>query len=104
MNLEDIEKKIVYQKKGELAKADQLVKEEKIYIIKTGRDQTRVKFLDYEEFEGSLLVHVKDESGTKLWANAADLACECEGKGKQRKVTKQDVVKGKFAPLSEGTK
>ena len=101
LDLEDIRKENAYLEKGDMEKANQLVKDERIYIIKTGRDQTRVKFLDYEEHDGSLFVKVKDESGTKLWANITGLACECEKEGKQRKVTKQDVVKGKFEPLAK---
>ncbi len=103
LNLEDIQKRTDYLKKGDMAKANQLVEDEKIYIIKNGRDQTRVKFLEYEEHNGSVFVLVKNESGTKLWANMTGLACECEGNGKQRKLTKEAVVQGKIASLSEPT-
>jgi hypothetical protein len=99
----DIEKENAYLRKGDTAKAEQLVNDEKVYIIKTGRDQTRVKFLDYKEHNGSIFVHVKDESGTKLWANLSGLTCECDQAGKPREVTKKDVLKGKFAPLSKVT-
>ena len=100
VNIEDIEKEDSYLKAGDMENANQLVKDSKIFIIKTGKDLTRVKFLGYkEEKDGNIYVEVKDESGSKLWAKMSDLACEQEGKKKN--ITKQDLLKGEFAPLSE---
>mgnify|MGYP001595689593 FL=1 len=100
VTLEDIEKDHAYLEKGDKEHAKQLVKDSKIFIIKTGKDLTRVKFLGYkEEKDGNIYVEVKDESGSKLWAKMSDLACDQDGKKKN--ITKQDFLKVEFAPLSE---
>lgn len=103
LDLKDIEKKSAYIEKGDMAQANQLIKDSKVHIIQTGKDQTRVEYLGYEEYEGSIFVRVKDESGNKLWANMIGLACEGQG-GKQRNITKQDVIKENFKPLSNVTR
>lgn len=98
--LEDIEKDDAYLEKGDMEHANQLVNDNKIFVIKTGRDLTRVKFLDYKEKDdGNIYVVVKDESGNKLWSKMSGLACDQDGKKKN--ITKQDLLKGEFAPLSE---
>lgn len=98
--LEDIEKDDAYLEKGDMEHANQLVNDNKIFVIKTGRDLTRVKFLDYKEKDdGNIYVEVKDESGNKLWSKMSGLACDQDGKKKN--ITKQDLLKGEFAPLSE---
>lgn len=100
LNLEDIEKESAYLEKGDMEQANQLVKDNKIFVIKTGRDQTRVKFLDYKEKDdGNIYIEVKTESGNKLWAKMNGLVCD-QG-GKMENITKQDLLKGEFAPLSE---
>ena len=100
VNLEDIAKEDAYLKAGDMEHANQLVKDSKIFIIKTGKDLTRVKFLDYkEQNDGNIYVEVKDESGSKLWAKMSGLACEQDGKKKN--ITKEDLLKGEFAPLSK---
>jgi len=100
MNLEDIEKAGAYLEKGDMEQANQLVKDNKVFVIKTGRDLTRVKFLDYkEEDDGNIYIEVKDESGNKLWAEMSGLACNQDGK--KENITKQDLLKGEFVPLSE---
>ena len=100
LNLEDIEKESAYLEKGDMENANQLVKDNKVFVIKTGRDQTRVKFLDYKEKDdGNIYIEVKNESGNKLWAKMSGLACDQDGKKKN--ITKQDLLKGEFAPLSE---
>ena len=104
LNLEDAEKVSTYLEKGDMEHTNQLVNDKRVFLIKTGRDLTRVEFLDYEEHGGSYFLKVKDESGNELWANINGLACECDQSGTPRKVTKEDVVKGKFSPLSESTK
>ncbi|MBT8334674.1 MAG: hypothetical protein KJP19_09595 [Deltaproteobacteria bacterium] len=98
--LEDIEKDDAYLEKGDMERANQLVNDNKIFVIKTGRDLTRVKFLDYKEKgDGNIYVEVKDESGNKLWSKMSGLARDPDGKKKN--ITKQDLLKGEFAPLSE---
>lgn len=98
--LEDIEKDDAYLEKGDMEHANQLVNDNKIFVIKTGRDLTRVKFLDYKEKDdGNIYVEVKDESGNKLWTKMSGLACDQDGKKKN--ITKQDLLKGEFVPLSE---
>ena len=99
INLEDIEKEEAYLAKGDMLHANQLVKDNKIFVIKTGRDLTRVKYLDYkEENDGNIYVEVKDESGNKLWAKMSGVACEQDGKKKN--ITKEDLLKGEFTQLS----
>lgn len=104
LELTDIEKESDYIQKGDMAQANQLIKDSKVHIIKNGKSQTRVEYIGYEESKGSIFVRVKDESGNKLWANMIGLACECEGQGKQRNITKQDVIKKNFKPLSNVTR
>jgi len=103
LELTDIEKESAYIEKGDKEQADQLIKYEKVHIVKTGKDQTRVEYVGYKEAEGSIFVRVKNESGSKLWANMTGLACEGQD-GKQRNVTKQDVIKEDFKPLSKVTR
>ena len=98
MELEDIEKECAYIKKGDMEKANNLIKYSKVHIIKDGKSQTRVEYVEYEEHEGSIFIRVKNESGSKLWTNMTGLACKGKD-GKQRNVTKQDVIKGEFEPL-----
>ena len=104
LELTDIEKESAYIQKGDMAQANQLIKDSKVHIIKGGKSQTRVEYVGYEESKGSIFVRVKDDSGNKLWANMIGLACECEGQGKQRNITKQDVIKKNFKPLSNVTR
>ena len=104
LELTDIKKENAYIEKGDMAQANQLIKDSKVHIIKNGKSQSRVEYVGYEESKGSLFVRVKDESGNKLWANMIGLACECEGQGKQRNITKQDVIKKNFKPLSNVTR
>lgn len=97
--LEDIGKQNAYLKKGDTDKANQLISDEKVYLIKTGQDQTRVKYLEHEAYEDDIFVQVQDESGTKVWANMSGIACVGKD-GKKRTLTKQDLEKGEFEPLS----
>lgn len=100
VNLEDIELEEAYLVKGDMPHANQLIQDNKVFIIKTGRDLTRVKFLGYkEEKDGNIYVEVKDESGNKLWTKMSGLACEQDGKKKN--ITQEDLHKGEFAPLSK---
>jgi len=105
LELTDIKKERAYIEKGDMAQANQLIKDSKVHIIKSGESQDRVEYVGYEEYEDSLFVRVKDESGNKFWANMIGLACECEGQGgEQRNITKQDVIKKNFKPLSKVTR
>ena len=98
--LEDIVKEGAYLEKGDNEQANQLVNDSKVFVIKTGRDLTRVKYLDFkEEADGNIYVEVKDQSGNKLWAKIDGLACNQDGN--KRNITKQDLLKGEFAPLPE---
>ena len=100
VSLEDIEKEGAYLEKGDMEQANQLVKDNKVFVIKKGRDLTRVKFLDYKEKDdGNIYIEVKTESGNKLWAKMSGLAFDKDGK--KENITKQDLLKGEFAPLSE---
>jgi hypothetical protein len=99
LELTDIEKESAYIEKGDTAQANQLIKDSKVHIIQNGKDQTRVEYVGYEKHEGSIFIRVKNESGSKLWANMLTLACEGKD-GKQRKVTKKDLIKEEFQPLS----
>lgn len=104
VSLEDIVKEDAYLKEGDMEHVNKLVKDSKIFVIKTGRDLTRVKFLGYQEKEdGNIYVEVKNESGTKLWVKMSDLACDCDQSGNKRNITKQDLLKGEFATLSKAT-
>ena len=98
LELEDIKKEFAYIEKGDMEQANNLIKDSKVHIIKDGKSQTRVEYVEYEEHEGSIFIRVKNESGSKLWANMTGLACKGKD-GKQRNVTKQDVIKEEFEPL-----
>jgi len=98
MELGDLEKENAYIKKGDMEQAKNLIKDSKVHIVKDEKFQTRVEYVDYEEREGSIFIRVKNESGSKLWANMAGLACKGED-GIQRGVTKEDLIKGEFVPL-----
>ena len=105
LELTDIEKESAYIEKGDMAQANQLIKDSKVHIIQSGKSMDRVEYLGYEEYKGSIFVRVKDESGNKLWASMLGLACECEGQGeKQRNITEQDLIKENFKPLSNVTR
>ena len=96
--LEDIEAENEYLAKGDKQHSDELVSDQKVYFIKADQDQTRVEYLDYKEHQGGIFIHVKDETGTKVWTNMAGLAC-LGPDGKQKQLTKEDVKKGDFKPL-----
>ena len=100
VNLEDIEEETAFLEKGAAEQADQLVKEEKVYLIQRGRDMTRVKYVKHEKDQGHFFVMVQDESGSKLWANMTGLACVDKG-GKPRPLTEKDLDSGSFEPLPE---
>jgi hypothetical protein len=99
-NLEAVEKEYSLIEKGDMEQANQLIKNEDVLIVKSGDDQTRVTYSDFEENNGSIFIRFKTESGSKLWANIAGLACEGQD-GKLRSVTKQDVIKKDFKILSK---
>ncbi|MBU1566149.1 MAG: hypothetical protein KJ630_11035 [Proteobacteria bacterium] len=99
--LENIQMEHAYLEKGDLAHANQLIKDSDVYIIEgeNGKTGAPVKYVGYEEYEGSVFVRVKNESGTQIWANMLGLVCKGQD-GKERKVTKQDLEKGEFETLS----
>lgn len=99
-NLEAVEKENTCIEKGDLKQANQLIKDEAVQIVKSGDDQNRVLYDSYEEYDGSIYIRVKDESGSRLWAKMTGFACEGQD-GKLRNVTKQDVIKEDFKPLSK---
>ena len=96
--LEDLEAEIDYLAKGDTAQADQLLNDQKVYVIKEGQDMTRVEFKGYEEHQGKIFIQVQDESGTKVWASITGLA-SVDPSGQEKELTKQDVEKGDFKPL-----
>ena len=98
VNLKDIEEETVLLEKGEEKQADQLIKDEKVYLIHRGKDMTRVKYVKHEKGQGHFFVMVQDESGSKLWANMTGLAC-VDKDGEPRALTEQDLDTGSFAPL-----
>ncbi len=100
VNLEDIEEETAFLEKGAAEQADQLIKEEKVYLIQRGKDMTRVKYVKHEKDRGHFFVMVQDESGSKLWANMAGLACVDKG-GKPRPLTEKDLDSGSLEPLPE---
>jgi len=100
VKLKDIEQETAFQEKGDAAQASQLIKDEKVYLIKRGKDMTRVKYVKHEEDQGRFFVMVQDESGSKLWADMKGLACVDKG-GEPRPLTKQDLDDGSFEPLPE---
>ncbi len=97
--LEDIQKETAFRVKGDIAKADQLIRDEKVLIIESQKYDTRVKYVKYMEQDNNVFVFVKDESGTKMWANMASLVCQGIG-GSKRPVSKEDLAKGEFMPLA----
>lgn len=97
--LEDIQKETVYREKGNTAEADQLVLDEKVLIIESQKYETRVEYVKHKEQGKNVFVLVKDESGTKMWANMLGLAC-LGTDGSERPVSKEDLTKEEFKPLS----
>jgi len=100
VTLDSIEQEAAFLERGETEQADQLVKDEKVYRIKRGKDMTRVKYVKHEQNQGRFFVMVQDESGSKLWASMAGLACVDKG-GEPRPITEQDLDNGSFEPLPE---
>lgn len=96
--LGDIQKEYAYMKKGDTSKADQLVRDAKVLIIENQKYDTRVEYVKYKEQGDSVFVLIKDESGSKMWANMIGLACR-SADGSERPVSKEDLSKGKFRPL-----
>jgi len=97
--LEDIQKETAFREKGDIAKADELIRDEKVLIIESQKYDTRVKYVKYKEQDNSVFVFVKNESGTKMWANMAGLVCQGTD-GSKRPVSKEDLAKGEFTPLA----
>lgn len=100
--LEDIQKETAYKEKGDTAQADQLVRDARVLIIEGQKYETRVEYVEHKEDGKNVFVLVKDESGTKMWANMIGLACQ-GGDGNERPVSKEDLAKGEFPPLPETT-
>ena len=63
LELEDVEKESAYIEKGDMEQANNLIKFSKVHIIKDGKSQTRVEYIEYEEHEGNVFIRVKNESG-----------------------------------------
>lgn len=97
--LEDIQKETEYKKKGDMAQADQLIRDAKVLIIESQKYDTRVEYIKHKEDGQSVFVLVKDESGTQMWANMLGLACQGND-GSERPVSKEDLAKGEFPPLA----
>lgn len=98
-DLDDIQRETVYREKGDTAQVDELIRDSKILIIESQKYETRVEYVKHKEHGKNVFVLVKDESGTKMWANMLGLACQGTD-GSERPVSKEDLVKGEFTPLS----
>ncbi len=98
--LEDLQKETAYRKKGDTAQADQLIRDTRVLIIESQKYDTRVEYVKHKEQGNSVFVLVKDESGTKMWANILGLACQGTD-GSERPISKEDLSKGGFTPLSK---
>ena len=97
--LADIQQETTYRENGNTAQADQLIQDEKVLIIESQKYDTRVEYVKHKEMGNNVFVLVADESGTKMWANMLGLACQGTD-GSERPVSKEDLAKKKFAPLS----
>ncbi|WDP92202.1 MAG: hypothetical protein HUN04_21760 [Desulfobacter sp.] len=97
---EDIQKETTYLEKGDTAMAEQLVRDSRVIIIDSQKYDNRVEYVKYKEQGNSVFVLVKDESGSKMWANMIGLACKGNG-GSERPVSKEDLAKGKLTPLAD---
>ncbi|WP_299983777.1 hypothetical protein [Desulfobacula sp.] len=103
--LKHIEKENDCITNGDVVGAKQLIIDKKVFIVKAenGGNGVPVEYVSYKEYKDSLFVRIKYQSGTKTWANMLGLACEGEN-GKERRVTKLDLDKGEFGPLSNVTR
>lgn len=97
--LKDIQKETAYRGKGDTAQIDQLIKDSRVLIITGQKYETRVEYVKHKEQGANVFVLVKDESGSKMWANMLGLACKGTD-GNERPVSKKDLAKGEFEPLS----
>ncbi|THB76440.1 MAG: hypothetical protein D3926_17640 [Desulfobacteraceae bacterium] len=97
--LDDIQKENAFREKGDIAKADQLIQDERVLVIESQKHETRVEYVKHKEKDNRIYVLVKDESGTKMWANMAGLVCQ-GANGSKRPVSKEDLAKGEFVLLS----
>ncbi len=97
--LKDIQKEHEYREKGDTDQIDQLIRDAKVLIIEGQKYETRVEYVKHKEHGNRVFVLVKDESGSKMWANMLGLAC-LGTDGNERAVRKEDLAKGKFVPLS----
>lgn len=97
--LEDLQKESAYRAKGDTAQVEQLIRDAKVFIIEKKKYDNRVEYVKHKEDGDSVFVLVEDESGSKMWANMVGLACRASD-GSERPVSKTDLDKGEFRPLS----
>ena len=97
--LKDIQKATAYQEKGDTAQVDKLISDTKVLIIEGQKYETKVEYVKHKELGSTVYVLVQDESGSKMWANMIGLACKGTD-GNERPVSRADLNKGKFSPLS----
>ncbi len=97
--LEDLQKETEYREKGDAVHADELIRDAKVLLIDPKKYDNRVEYVKHTEQGTRIFVLVKDESGTKMWANMLTLACQGSD-GSERPVSKEDLAKGEFTPLS----
>ncbi len=97
--LEDLQKETTYREKGDTAHADELIKDARVLIMDSQKYDNRVEYVKYQEQGNSIFVLVKDESGSKMWAEMITLSC-LGTDGNKRPVGKEDLAKGDFKPLA----
>lgn len=97
--LEDLQKETAFRETGDTVQADQLIRDAKVLVIESQKYDTRVEYIKHKEQGNHVFVLVEDESGTKMWADMIGIACQGSN-GNERPVSKEDLAKGKFTPLS----
>ena len=97
--LEDLQQESAFRTNGDTARADQLIRDAKVFVIENQKYDNRVEYVKHKEDGDSVFVLVEDESGSKMWANMLGLTCRGSD-GSERPVSKTDLDKGEFRPLS----
>lgn len=97
--LEDLQKELSLRKTGDIAHADELIQDARVIIIDSQKYDNRVEYIKHKEQGDSVFVLVKDESGSKMWADMLTLACQGMD-GNKRPVGKADLSGDALTPLA----